>query len=60
MKKITIKVNLNNNSYPVIISKNLLNNAGAEIKKAIPKAKRFLLITDKIFQRLIFVQYYLL
>jgi len=47
MKKITIKVNLNNNSYPIIISKNLLNNAGAEIKKAIPKAKRFLLITDK-------------
>ncbi|MEY3371248.1 MAG: hypothetical protein RLZZ392_282, partial [Pseudomonadota bacterium] len=26
MKKITIKVNLNNNSYPIIISKNLLNN----------------------------------
>ena len=47
MKKITIKVNLKNNSYPVIISKNLLNNTGAEIKKIIPKAKKFLLITDK-------------
>jgi len=47
MKKITIKVNLNNNSYPIIICKNLLNNTGAEIKKVIPKAKKFLLITDK-------------
>ena len=47
MKKITIKVNLNHNSYPIIISKNLLNNAGLEIKKVIPKAAKFLLITDK-------------
>ncbi len=47
MKKITIKVNLNNNSYPIIICKNLLKNTGAEIKKIIPKAKKFLLITDK-------------
>ena len=47
MKKITIKVNLNNNSYPIIIGKNLLNNTGAEIRKVAPKAKKFLLITDK-------------
>ena len=47
MKKITIKVNLNNNSYPIIIGKDLLNNTGSEIKKIIPKAKKFLLITDK-------------
>ena len=51
MKKITIKVNLKNNSYPVIISKNLLNNTGSEIKKIIPKAKKFLLITDKNIPR---------
>ncbi len=47
MKKITIKVNLNNNSYPIIIGKNLLNNTGAEIRSVAPKAKKFLLITDK-------------
>ncbi len=33
MKKITIKVNLNNNSYPIIIGKDLLSNTGSEIKK---------------------------
>ena len=47
MKKITIKVNLNNNSYPIVIGKNILNNTGPEIKRIIPKANKFLLITDK-------------
>jgi hypothetical protein len=40
MKKITIKVNLDNNSYPIIICKNLLNNTGAEIKKVYPEGKK--------------------
>ena len=47
MKKITIKVNLKNNSYPIVISNYLLQNTGPEIKKIIPKAQKFLLITDK-------------
>ena len=47
MKKITIKVNLKNNNYPIVISNHLLKNAGTEIKKIIPKAQKFLLITDK-------------
>ena len=47
MKKITIKVNLNNNSYPIVIGKNILNNTGPEIKRIIPKANKFLIITDK-------------
>ena len=33
MKKITIKVNLKNNNYPIVISNHLLKNAGTEIKK---------------------------
>lgn len=41
MKKITIKVNLNNNSYPIIIGKNLLNNTGTEIKKLYQRQKNF-------------------
>ena len=41
MKKITIKVNLNHISYPIIISKNLLNNAGLEIKKLFQRQQNF-------------------
>jgi 3-dehydroquinate synthase len=47
MKKIIIKVDLKNNNYPIIIGNHLLLNAGSEIKKIIPKAEKFLLITDK-------------
>ncbi len=39
MKKITIKVNLNNNSYPIVIGKNILNNTGPRNKKNYSKSK---------------------
>ena len=44
MKKITIKVNLNNNSYPIIIGKNLLNNTNAIKEKNLASGSN---ITDK-------------
>ena len=53
MKKIIVKVNLNNNSYPIIIGKNLLNNTGAEIKKIIPNhKKKKTLKSDKMLSNL--------
>jgi 3-dehydroquinate synthase len=47
MKKISLKVNLKNNSYPIIIGENIIKNSGAEIIKVIKKTNKFLIVTDK-------------